>query len=90
MIDKATVAELHRLYERRETMQRAKERATDRNFWLAIVNEKFGGTGWASDVRDALGGPGGMTDHLMHSTVGRIEEAMKGVDHEIETLGGQP
>lgn len=89
-INKQTVEDLANLFRRRENLQSAKEFASERNFWLGVINEAFGGSGTRSAVMEAVGGSGTFADLLKRTACEHIEERQKEIDQEIIELGGEP
>ena len=88
-MNKDTVAELHRLYERRQELQRQREEASNRNFWLGIFNDQMRGTGTRSSVASALGGTGQLADIVMIAVSNRFELLQQQIDKQITDLGGE-
>lgn len=88
-ITREQVETLNRLYERRAELQRARERA-DRNFWIGVANEVFGGTGTRSSVLNAIGGTGEFSALMAQALAERVEQMQRNIDAEIEQNGGTP
>jgi hypothetical protein len=89
-VTREQAAKLTHLYEKRQDLQRARELAADRNFWIGIANEAFWGTGTRSMVMSKLGGAEAYATLMLRVVPDRFEELQRALDTEIEQNGGQP
>lgn len=89
MVDRATVAQLERLYTERDDLGRAKNEL-QHNFWVGIVNDSFRGTGTRASVMNAVGGTQTLIDIFHAATVAKIDALQEEITAKIEELGGQP
>lgn len=84
------IRKLQAAYDRRDAAAHAHEYADSKNYWLAIVNEAFGGSGTRAAVAEASGGRGELAD-LLHQVVSRhLHVKVVDADEEIRKLGGSP
>lgn len=81
---------LTQLYSERQEVQKARDLAADRNFWLGIATDAFKGTGTRSIVLDELGGAGEFASLMLRVVPARFEEIQQALDAEISENGGQP
>jgi hypothetical protein len=98
-IDRKTAMELASLYSRRQQLQQHKERASDKNMWIGVLQrgavvpaERSGAVRASSEaeqVIDATGGLGVVSTLLKQAVCEQLEAEMKRLDAQISGLGGE-
>lgn len=99
-MDRKTILALADRYNRREALNRHKERCMDKNLWIGVLTRGAEGKpepgsnarGYtdAEQIIDVLGGLGAVAIMVKHTLTDAIEDQMRKLDAEIAELGGEP
>ena len=89
-VDKATVRQLHELYERREKMEQAKTYASGNHYIEKFCETFSSGSGSNSSLVSALGGQKALKNLIERSIREELDYLQTALDAQIEKLGGKP
>jgi len=89
-IDRATVGQLHELYERRAALEKAKTYASGNHYIERFCESFSSGSGSNSSLVSALGGQKNLQALMERWMREELSRLQLNLDAQIEKLGGKP
>jgi hypothetical protein len=89
MTSRDQVNRLAELWRERDNLNKVREDAVSRNFWLGVVNEAFSGTGSRSSLASAIGGNGDLASVFMAAVTEEIDQLLEANKELLIEAGGE-